>query len=57
MPIQVFIYFRDDALSRANALTRGGDDLMANGLLFDVERFESPDLGDSWSRLFVLEAM
>jgi alpha-galactosidase len=46
----------DDAVTRANARTRGGDDLMANGLLFDVERHDSPMLGDYWSRLFVLEA-
>jgi alpha-galactosidase len=46
----------DDALTRANAITRRGDDLMANGLLFDVDRFESMDLGDFWSRCFVLEA-
>jgi alpha-galactosidase len=46
----------DDAVARANALTRHGDDLQANGLLFDVERHEAMDVGDFWSRLFVLEA-
>jgi alpha-galactosidase len=46
----------DDALTRANAISRRGDDLMANGLLFDVERHVSPELGDYWSRLFVLAA-
>lgn len=45
-----------DPISRVNALTRRGDDLMANGLLFDVERHESSVIGDFWSRLFVLEA-
>jgi alpha-galactosidase len=47
----------DDAVARANALTRGGDDLHANGLLLEVERFEAAGLGDFWSRLFVLEAV
>ena len=46
----------DDAVARANALTRHGDDLQANGLLFDVERHEAMDVSDFWSRLFVLEA-
>lgn len=47
----------DDAVSRANAVTRRGDDLEANGLLFDVERHEAALHGDFWSRLFVLEAI
>jgi alpha-galactosidase len=46
----------DDAVSRANNVTRGGDDLEGNGLLFDVERHEAAQHGDFWSRLFVLEA-
>ncbi|HEY7132824.1 MAG TPA: alpha-galactosidase [Candidatus Limnocylindrales bacterium] len=46
----------DDGLTRANAFVRRGDDLEANGLLFDVGRFEAASLGDFWSRLFVLEA-
>ncbi len=46
----------DDAVARANALVRGGDDLAANGLLFDVERHETAGYGDFWARLFVLEA-
>jgi len=45
------------ATGRANARTRGGDDLMANGLLFEVERFEAAGHGDFWARLFVLEAV
>jgi alpha-galactosidase len=47
----------DDAVSRANATVRRGDDLAANGLLFDVERHEAAEHGDFWSRLFVLEAV
>jgi alpha-galactosidase len=47
----------DDAVTRANALTRRGDDLQAAGLLFDVERHSAMELGDFWSRLFVLEAI
>ena len=47
----------DDAVSRANAVVRRGDDLAANGLLFDVERHEAAGYGDFWSRLFVLEAV
>jgi alpha-galactosidase len=46
----------DDAVAHANALVRGGDDLAANGLLFDVERHETAGYGDFWARLFVLEA-
>jgi len=46
----------DDAVARANMVTRRGDDLHANGLLLEVERFEAALLGDFWSRLFVLEA-
>ncbi|HEY7971267.1 MAG TPA: alpha-galactosidase, partial [Candidatus Limnocylindrales bacterium] len=47
----------DDVVARANVRTRRGDDLEANGLLFDVERHEAADVGDFWSRLFVLEAV
>jgi alpha-galactosidase len=46
----------DDAVSRANSLVRRGDDLEANGLLFDVERHAAMGLGDFWARLFVLDA-
>ena len=45
-----------DPVSVANELVRRGDDLMANGLLFDVERHQSSELGDFWSRLFILES-
>ena len=46
----------DDAIARANQVTRRGDDLHANGLLFDVERHASQHLGDFSARLFVLDA-
>jgi alpha-galactosidase len=47
----------DDAAAQANVRTRRGDDLHANGLLLEVERFEAAGLGDFWSRLFVLDAI
>jgi len=47
----------DDAVARANVRTRRGDDLEANGLLFDVERHEAAGHGDFWSRLFVVDAI
>ena len=34
---------------------RGGDELMAVGLLLDHHRDETPARGDFWARLFVLE--
>jgi len=46
-----------DALERANTLVRGGDDLMATGLLLGADRFEAATWGDFWARLFVLEAV
>ncbi len=46
----------EDAIGRANTVTRRGDDLEAVGLLIDVERHEAAEFGDFWSRLFVLEA-
>ncbi|HET7030466.1 MAG TPA: alpha-galactosidase [Candidatus Limnocylindrales bacterium] len=45
-----------DGVSATNEITRRGDDLQANGLLFDVERHVSPEIGDFSARLFVLEA-
>jgi len=48
---------RDDTITRANTLTRRGDDLQATGLLLDVERHEAATYGDFWSRIFVLEAV
>ena len=47
----------EDTVARANAIVRRGDDLAANGLLFNVERHEAAGQGDFWARLFVLEAV
>jgi alpha-galactosidase len=47
----------DDALGRANALVRRGDDLEATGLVIDLERHEAAALGDFWARLFVLQVV
>ncbi len=46
-----------DSLERANALVRGGDDLMTAGLLLATERHAAARRGDFWARLFVLEAV
>ncbi len=46
-----------DGVERANALVRGGDDLMATGLLLAAERHAAARWGDFWARLFVLEAV
>jgi alpha-galactosidase len=45
-----------DTIERANTLVRGGDDLMAAGLILDVDRFEAVLQGDFWARVFVLDA-
>ncbi|MFI5262755.1 MAG: GH36 C-terminal domain-containing protein, partial [Candidatus Limnocylindrales bacterium] len=45
----------DDASSRRNEGRRGGDELMAAGLVLDAEAAEVAARGDYWSRLFVLE--
>jgi alpha-galactosidase len=47
----------DDLISQANTLVRGGDDLEAAGLLFEVDREGDKTRGDFWARLFVLEAV
>jgi len=47
----------DDVVARANHGVRGGDDLMANGLLLGGERDEAGRRGDFWAPLFVLEAV
>ncbi len=47
---------RQDALRRANAGTRGGDELMAAGLRLDAAKDEALARGDFGARLFVLEA-
>jgi alpha-galactosidase len=46
----------DDRLARANAGERSGAELMAAGLVLDLERWETAARGDFWARLFVLEA-
>ena len=45
-----------DGIERANAIVRGGDDLMAAGLLLAARREDAAGWGDFWARLFVLEA-
>ncbi len=45
-----------DPAETLNAPTRGGDELMAVGLVLDIGREEARSRGDFWSRLFVLEA-
>ena len=47
----------DDRLARANAGERSGAELMAAGLVLDVERWENAARGDFWARLFVLDAV
>ncbi len=46
-----------DAVDRANAHVRGGDDLMAAGLTLRVGPFDPVERGDYAARLFVLEAV
>jgi hypothetical protein len=46
----------DDGIEHANALVRGGDDLMAAGLYLDAERWAAAHQGDFFARVFVLEA-
>jgi alpha-galactosidase len=45
----------DDALARANTLVRGGDELMAVGLLLDDHAWEAQGRGDYQARIFELE--
>jgi hypothetical protein len=46
----------EDALARANALVRGGDELMAVGLFLDDHAWEAQARGDFQARIFELEA-
>ena len=46
----------DDRLARANAGERSGAELMAAGLILDLERGETATRGDFWARLFALDA-
>jgi alpha-galactosidase len=45
----------DDIVVRPNVGDRTGAELMAAGLLVDLERHDAATLGDFWARLFVLE--
>lgn len=47
----------DDGIARANALVRGGDELMSAGLILDSDREEAAARGDFWARLFVFDAI
>jgi alpha-galactosidase len=47
----------EDALTRANELERGGDELMRVGLFLDDRAWESQARGDFQARLFELEAV
>jgi alpha-galactosidase len=44
-----------DGIEQANTIVRGGDDLMAAGLILDAERWAAAHQGDFWARVFVLE--
>ena len=46
----------DDRVAHANALERGGDELMSAGLILDSNRDDAAARGDFWARLFVLDA-
>ncbi len=47
----------DDRVARVNGGERSGADLMAAGLVLDIDRDEAAELGDFRARLFVLEAV
>ena len=44
-----------DSVARRNEGLRGGDELMAAGLIVEAERDEVAARGDYWARLFLLE--
>jgi alpha-galactosidase len=46
-----------DEVAQANATVRGGDDLMAAGLILDGSRDAAATRGDFSARLFILEAI
>jgi hypothetical protein len=46
-----------DPLEQANALVRGGDELMSAGLLLASRREDAAARVDFWARLFLLEAV
>jgi len=45
----------EDRLARANAGEHSGAELMAAGLVLDLDRWETVARGDFWARLFVLD--
>jgi alpha-galactosidase len=47
----------DDALSEANSLVRGGDELMSVGLFLDDRAWEAQARGDFQARIFELEVV
>jgi alpha-galactosidase len=47
----------DAGLARVNTGERSGAELMAAGLVLDLERWETVARGDFWARLFVLDAV
>ncbi len=47
----------DDRLARTNTGQRTGAELMAAGLVLDLERWETVARGDFWTRLFALDAV
>ncbi len=47
----------DDRVARVNGGERSGAELMAAGLVLDIERFEAAAQGDFRARIFVLEAV
>jgi alpha-galactosidase len=47
----------DDAVTRANVLERGGDELMSQGLFLDDHAWESQARGDHQARIFELVAV
>jgi alpha-galactosidase len=53
---RVAVWPDDERLARLNAVPRGGDDLMANGLILDDDRRSAPQRGDFQARLFELVA-
>jgi len=54
---RIEVWAADPRLSRLNRELRGGDDLMANGLILDEDRRYAADRGDFLARLFELTAV
>ena len=47
----------DDWVTRANAMERGGDELMSQGLFLDDHAWESQARGDFQARIFELRTV